>query len=113
MFDLRWTTSEKKLARRAFDAALDRVLAETMAEFKARAAAVTTPAEMWDLGDDLHRKRKAIDQVFDYRYSQLPLVFARLINEGFLGEEELNGLSDEKLEVIRELLPGLAERLRP
>lgn len=104
MSDLRWTGSEKKIARKAFDAALDRALAKTLSAFKARAAAATTPDEMWDIGDDLYRKRREIDRTFDYRYSQLPIVFAQLIRQGHLEEAELSGLSEEKLEEIRHLL---------
>ena len=104
MNDSRWSASEKKIARRAFDAALDNALAKTMAEFKARAAAATTPAEMWDIGDDLYRQRREFDRTFDYRYSQLLFVFARLIREGHLDEEQLTGLSEEKLEIIRDLV---------
>jgi hypothetical protein len=42
--DSRWSASEKKIARRAFDAALDNALAKVMAEFKAKAAAATRAA---------------------------------------------------------------------
>ena len=75
-----WSGTEKKIARRAFEAALDVALSRTLIEFKRRAAAVTTPGEMWDLEDYLRRERRAIDETFDYRYSQLPFVFARLIS---------------------------------
>ncbi|MPZ11704.1 MAG: hypothetical protein GEU89_16080 [Kiloniellaceae bacterium] len=104
MNDLRWTASEKKIARRAFDAALDDALAKIMAEFKARAAAATTPEDMWAIGDDLYRKRQEIDRIFDYRYSQLLLVFAMLIRKSYLKEEQLSGLSEEKIDDIRHLL---------
>lgn len=46
MYDLEWTTSEKKLARRVFNEALESVLAETLSEVKARAAAAETPSAM-------------------------------------------------------------------
>lgn len=104
MNDLHWSASEKKIARRAFDAALERALAKVMADFKARAAAVTTPAEIWDIGDDLYRQRREIDRTFDYRYSQLLFVFAVLIRKGHLDEEELRGLSDEKIGSVRDLV---------
>ena len=50
-----------------------------MTEFKRRAAAATTPAEMWDMEDYLWRQRRQIDGMFDYRYSQLLFVFGMLI----------------------------------
>jgi hypothetical protein len=50
------------------------------------------------------RQRDEIDQMFDYRYSQLPLVFAQLIRNGYLDEAELSGLAEEKLDLIRRML---------
>ena len=47
--------------------------------------------------------------MFDYRYSQLPLAFARLVREGHLDETRIAGLSEDKREVIRKYL-SFAER---
>jgi len=102
--DLKWSPSEKKVARSAFDAALESALAKVMAEFKRRAGAATTPSEMWEIEGYLHRQRRQIDETFDYRYSQLPFVFARLIHAGHLDESRLDGLSMEKREIIRAVL---------
>lgn len=99
--DLKWSPSEKKVARRAFDAALDSALGKIMAEFKKRAAAATTPSEMWEVEDYLREQRREIDEIFDYRYSQLFFVFPRLILEGHLDESLLDGLSEEKRDFIR------------
>jgi hypothetical protein len=104
MSDLRWSASEKKIARRAYDRALDAALAKVMAEFKAKAATATTPADMWAVEDWLGQARREIDETFDYRYSRLLFVFAVLIRQGHLDEVELSGLSDEKLGEIRRLL---------
>ena len=97
---LKWSPSEKKIARSAYDAALESALARIMTEFKSKAGAVTTPSEMWEIEDYLHRERREIDELFDYRYSQLPLVFARLIRVGHLDENRLAGLSEEKRDII-------------
>ena len=75
-----------------------------MAEFKRRANAASTPSEMWETEDYLRQQRREIDETFDYRYSQLPLVFARLIHEGHLEESLLDGLSEEKRKIIRSFL---------
>ncbi len=90
-----WSDREKKLARRVFDAALVAELADVMADFKARAAAAAKPDDMWSIQEHLHRKRREIDEKYDYRYSQLLFVFGRLIREGRIQEAELNGLSDD------------------
>ena len=102
--DVKWSPSEKKIARRVFDTALESALAKVMAEFKRKANAASTPSEMWEIEDYLRQQRREIDELFDYRYSQLPLVFARLIREAHLDESLLAGLSEEKLEIIRSFL---------
>jgi hypothetical protein len=107
--DLKWSPSEKKVARRAFEAALETALAKVMTEFKRRAETATTPSEMWETENYLRQQRREIDETFDYRYSQLPFVFARLIHAGYLDENRLGGLSEEKLEIIRSCL-SLAAR---
>ena len=104
MHDLKWSTAEKKIARRAYDEALQSALTKIISEFKAKAAAVVTPSDVWAVEDYLRHQRREIDEMSDYRYSQLPLVFARLIHEGYLDERQLSGLSKEKLEIIRRLL---------
>ena len=109
MYDLKWSPSEKKLARSAFDEALEIALTKIMTEFKARASAVATPSEMWELEDYLREQRRDINELFDYRYSQLLLVFAGLVRQGYLEESRLAGLSEEKRQIIRSIL-SYAER---
>jgi len=104
MHRLTWSASEKRLARRAYDDALESALAGLVSEFKARAAAVATPADMWAIEDFLRQRRREIEETFDYRYSMLPLVFASLIRAGHLDEARLAGLSAEKREIIRSIL---------
>jgi hypothetical protein len=101
MHDLKWSASEKKLAHQVFEAALTAELAEIMADFKARAAAVAEPAEMWAIQEYLARKQREIDRKYDYRYSQLLLVFAQLLREGRIEEAQLAGMAEEKLGYIR------------
>lgn len=101
MYDLKWSESEKKLARRVFEAALTVELAEIMAEFKARAAAAAEPDDLWSIQEHLNRTRREIDEKYGYRYSQLILVFGRLLREGRIQEAQLTGLSEEKLSYIR------------
>jgi hypothetical protein len=64
---------------------------------------------MWAIEDYLRQQRRTIDELFDYRYSQLLFVFARLIGQGCRDESRLAGLSDEKLEIIRRLLERMKE----
>ena len=104
MRDLKWSPLEKTLARQVFEQALDAELKDTLAEFKARAAVASTPDEMWAVRGFLAERQDEIDEKYDYRYSRLILVFARLIREGRIREEQLDGLSGEKLEMINGLV---------
>lgn len=96
-----WSNAEKKIARHAYEVARQAVLARTLAEFKAKAAAATTIDDMWSIVGASRELRRDLEALLDYRYSQLPMVFARLIVEGYLEERQLAGLSEDKLEEIR------------
>ena len=109
---MEWSNAEKKIARRAFEAALEKALAAALADFKRRAAAVSTASEMWTIGEDLHRQRREIDQRFDYRYSQLTHVFAELIHAGLMDEIALAGLAEAKRADIQRALSFLKRRDR-
>jgi hypothetical protein len=103
MSDVKWSDSEKRVSRRAFDAALQRELTAVMAEFKQRAASAREPEDIWNVETYLTQMRKEIDSKYDYRYSQLLLVFGRLLREGWVDEHALHGLSEDKLEYIRRI----------
>jgi hypothetical protein len=92
---------EKAIARKAFDAALERELQEVIREAKQKAGQIKQPADLWDLEHYLTERRKEIDRKYDYRYSQLDLVFGRLLREKWIGEEDLRGLGEDKLRAIR------------
>jgi hypothetical protein len=62
---------------------------------------IPPPSVIWDLHDYLSRERKAVDNTFDYRYSVLLDVFGTFLREGWLKEEDLAGLSEEKIEKIK------------
>jgi len=101
MYEPKWSQSEKTVARRAFHMALDRELENVILEAKSRAAKIDEPSELWDLESWLTKRRREIDKKYDYRYSVLPLVFAHLLREGRLTEDDLHGLGQEKLDFIR------------
>jgi Photoprotection regulator fluorescence recovery protein len=87
--DLHWSPTEKKIARKAYDAALESALGKIVTEFKRRAAAAVTVTGVWEIEDYLREQRREIDQMFDFRYSQLPSVFAYLIRKGIWRKERL------------------------
>jgi len=107
--DLRWSRSEKTVARKAFDAALNRELQELIEGTKRQASRIKEPSELWDLERLLTQRRKHIDRKYDSRYSRLTDVLGRLLYEKRLSEEDLRGLGDEKLRLIRSFAQFLAE----
>lgn len=100
MRDFSWTAGEKKIARAAFDLALNRELASVRREVESMLAGSPDVDVVWGVHEYLSDKRGEIDTKYDYRYSVLILVFARLLREGWLSEGDLRGLAAEKLNMI-------------
>jgi hypothetical protein len=103
MRQLKWSPTEKVIARKAFDAALQRELASVIRKAKDMAVKIQQPADLWDLELYLTKRRREINRQYDYRYSVLLMVFADLIQHGRLREEELRGLAQDKLGYIHGL----------
>ena len=72
---VRWTAAEKKVARRAFDLALERRLSAITAQAKSMIANVD-PSELWQVEAYLTESRKTVDRIFQFRYSDLLRVFS-------------------------------------
>ena len=104
-----WSRSEKAIARTAFDAALGRELHEVIQEAKKMASQIKEPSDLWDLERYLTERRKEIDRKYETRGSRLKDVLGRLLYENRLGEEELRGLREDKLKLIRSFAKFLAE----
>ncbi len=101
---MKWSPSEKKIARAAYDAAVEAALARILVEFKRQAEAAKEPADMWAVETYLRDARREIDDMFEYSYSRLLVVFGYALRKGYLTEHSLAGLGEDKLAVIRELL---------
>jgi len=65
------------------------------------AVEIQQSTDLWDLEHYLTGRRSQIDQQFDYRYSVLIQVFSDLVHGGRLSEQELQGLDEDKLGLIR------------
>ena len=97
-----WSKREKEIVRRAFDAAYERECSAIAEEARKGMAGAHDAAGLWRVHDFLSKKRKEIDQKYDYRYSVLTRVFGILVGEGRLTRDDLAGLSEEKIaEIIR------------
>jgi hypothetical protein len=104
-----WSRSEKTIARAAFDAALERELHEVIQEAKRMANQIRQSSDLWDLERYLTQRRKEIDRKYDNRYSRLTEVLGKLLYENRLSEEELRGLPENKMGLIRSFAKFLRE----
>lgn len=101
--DFKWSQGEKKIARAAFDKAYLNEMSEIRSQLEKRCRHLDDFEQIWSIHDYLTDKREEIDEKYDYRYSKLMIVFAKLLGEGFIKEEDLKGFSEDKLEALRSI----------
>ena len=104
MHDIKWSKAEKKTARKAFDLAYNRECADLIKKIQSKAEKLSAPEDIWNLNDFMAKEIRNIGKTYDYRYSVLLWVFARLIKDRWLSIDELEGLSEDKLSRINNLL---------
>ena len=110
MQDFTWSKTEKTCARQAFDRAYRREMAHITEQVHAMLASNTDGRVIWRVHDYLSRKRKETDDKYDYRYSVLISVFGRLLAEGHLYAEDLEGLSEDKIERVQMIAQFMKEQ---
>ena len=110
MQDFTWSKTEKTCARRAFDRAYRREIEHITERVHAMLASNTDGRTIWRVHDYLSRKRKDTDHKYDYRYSVLISVFGRLLAESHLHAEDLEGLSEDKIERIQAIAGLMQEQ---
>lgn len=98
-----WSKTEQKVAQEAFEKAYEREIAALIQEVRAQASAIAELDDMWRLHDFLSARRHDIDGKYDYSYSVLIFIFARLVKEGWLHLDELKGLQADKLTKVAAL----------
>ncbi len=98
---LAWSSAEKKIARKAFDEALERERTAARREVETLLQKSADSAAIWTVRDYLNERAPEIDFKYDYRYSVLVDVFSRLVGERWLTLAELDGLSPDKIALIR------------
>lgn len=103
MREMKWSKTEKEVARRAFEGAYRKECRAIAAKIKEMATAASEPEDLWRIYDVLTKQRRQMDEKYDYRYSVLLFVFARLLKEGWIMETDLQELADDKIEAIRYL----------
>jgi hypothetical protein len=107
MMEQNWSKKEKAIAKRAFEKAYEKECKDLIEKIQKRASVAKGLPDIWRLHEFLTKKIKEIDGKYDYRYSMLILVFARLMKEGWITVDEIEGLSEGKFSKIR----YLAEKL--
>jgi hypothetical protein len=95
--DITWSKTEKAVARMAFDLAYRRECEAITKGINDMIHDMANPGNIWRLHDFLSEKREEIDAKYDYRYSVLIFVFARLMKEGWLEASDLGGLHEDKV----------------
>ncbi len=99
--DMKWTPNEKKIARKVFDLAYNLEMEEIRKALREKVQNIESNEGVWQLENYLSDRRKIIDRKYDYRYSMLILVFGQLLNEGYLVEEDILELSEDKISAIK------------
>lgn len=107
MDNLQWSKAEKQAARRAFDAAYERECRAIRAKLEQMLEGGSDIRQIWRIHDYLSEQRRETDRKYDYRYSVLIWVFARLLREGWITEADFSGLREDKIQRIK----GLASLL--
>ena len=100
---LSWTAAEKEIAIAAFQQAYDRETKALVEEIQAQVTHLSSPEHLWRLHDYLSARRHDIDGKYDSRDPALLFAFSQLVKEGWLGLEDLEGLSAEKLKKVAAL----------
>ena len=103
MNDIKWSKSEKSIARAAFDRAYQKECDQIIRSLKQKAHKLSGPKEIWKIHDYLSKKRKEMDEKYDYRYSVLILGFSILLKQQWLEIDDLEGLSADKIDQIKRL----------
>ncbi len=89
--------NEKIVAKRAFEKCYQRQCHAVLTKLKENIATADKLVDIWLIHDVLAEERKKIDSKYDYWYSVLIFVFARLLKEGWLQESDLYGMEDDKI----------------
>jgi hypothetical protein len=98
-----WSKKEKEVARRIFDKALEREINQIKDRIIKLLTKYKEPTDIWKIHDYLSEKREEISLKYDYRYSVLMRVFSILYEEGYISDDDMVGLSDEKIDQIKEM----------
>ena len=101
---MEWSKKEKEIAHLAYRTAYERECRAIALNTRKMAEGLNEPSDLWKIHDFLTKKREETDHKYDYRYSILLTLFARLLCEGWIKEEDLIGLSGDKLQEVHRIV---------
>lgn len=103
MSEIQWSKTEETIARKAFETAYQREISALLKEVRELTSTIIDLDQLWHLHDFLSARRHDLDGKYNYEDSTVIFVFARLLKEGWLHHDELQGLNSEKLSKISAL----------
>jgi len=95
-----WSQQEQEIAHQALRLAYERETSTVVTLVREKAGELEALEDLWKLHDYLSARRHDIDGKYDDTYSMLVFVFARLVKEGWLKIEELEGLDRAKVSKV-------------
>lgn len=110
MKEIRWSKKEKGIARHLFKSAYEQECNELIKKVKELTKTIKTSEDLWDLYDFLKEKRKEIDNKYDFSYTNFLFLSGRLLDEKWIRLDDLEGLSDDKIDKIKDFAKLLNER---
>ena len=94
--EIKWSEAEKRAAQSAFKKAYQRETTALITEVNEKASLISELEDVWRLHDYLSARRHEIDGKYDYTYSGLVFVFAKLLQQGWLHLDELEAFDKDK-----------------
>jgi hypothetical protein len=72
MRDLKWSKTEKQIAKKAFEKAYEQESSDLAEEIRSRAEKIKEPAGIWHLKDFVNKRVREIGNRYDYPGSRRP-----------------------------------------
>ncbi len=94
--EIDWSVTEQQVAQEAFDKAYRREMTALLEAVREKSSSIVALEDIWHLNDLLSAKRHELDGKYEYEYSVLIFLFAKLVKEGWLELNELEGLESSK-----------------
>lgn len=99
--DFSWSKKEKQIAKNAHDMAYAENLKEVIKAVKSQK--IESWQDLAALKNYIKEQEKRAAMLFDYRYSMLIFAFGSFIRQGLISFDDVQGLSEEKIEKITQI----------